>query len=74
MPARKWKYRLLRFYIQSVYIEFRFFQSKHLALWTGKQFITVLLNPSSDTKNYVTIEMMEKGYKKGEGMCLNDSW
>ncbi|KAG7606722.1 RNA polymerase Rpb1 domain 3 [Arabidopsis thaliana x Arabidopsis arenosa] len=52
---------------------------KPIELWTGKQIFSVLLRPNASIRVYVTLNVKEKNFKKGEHgfdetMCINDGW
>lgn len=53
------------------------FLMQPIELWTGKQVFSVLLRPNASVKVYVTLNVKEKSFKKGEfdeTMCKNDGW
>ncbi|WZZ31381.1 hypothetical protein YC2023_014782 [Brassica napus] len=51
---------------------------KPIELWTGKQVFNVLLRPNASVRVYVTLNVKEKNFRKGEHydetMCINDGW
>lgn len=53
------------------------FLMQPVELWTGKQVFSVLLRPNGSVRVYVTLNVKEKNFEKGEydeTMCLNDGW
>lgn len=48
---------------------------KPIALWTGKQIISLLVRPNKDCQSYVNIESEEKFYSKSDKhFCYNDGY
>jgi DNA-directed RNA polymerase III subunit RPC1 len=47
---------------------------KPVALWTGKQAISVLLRPNRKVRIIVNLKSKEKIYTKGDVMCLKDGF
>lgn len=55
-----------------------YFLMQPIELWTGKQVFNVLLRPNASVRVYVTLNVKEKNFRKGEHydetMCINDGW
>ena len=47
---------------------------KPIPLWTGKQIISLLINPNKNSHIYINVESQEKFYTKNEQFCNQDGY